>query len=140
MHLLSSQKSEMVCTVLSFLGLMNVGYAHHEDGCHSNTPMSHSHLISFMRTTFCLCGIGEGLPWYGFIPSLSSKDTGGSFQSLNVPSKSNSNLSSECSFSLLEAFRRDQFFLIMAGRSAFSYFASKISTTLLVVLQVLIGF
>jgi hypothetical protein len=32
----------------------------------------------------------------------------------------------------LEAVRREQFSLIMAGRSAFSYFASKISTMPLV--------
>jgi hypothetical protein len=37
---------------------------------------------------------------------LNSKDTGGSFQSPSVPSKSNLNLSStESSFSLLEAVR-----------------------------------
>ncbi len=106
MRLLSSLKSEMVHTVLSFLGMMNVGNAHREDGCHSNTPILHSHLTSFMRMALCLCGIGQGLPWYGFIPSLSSKDTGGSFQSPNMPSKSDSNLSStESSFSLLEAYR-----------------------------------
>ncbi len=70
-----------------------------------------------------------------FIPSFSSKDTGGSFQSPHVPLKWDSDLSStESSFSLSE-----QFSLIMAGRSAFSYLASKISTTRLVLLRVLIG-
>jgi hypothetical protein len=50
MRLLSSLKSDIVCTVLSFLGMINFGDAHHDDGCRSNTPMLHSHLISNMRT------------------------------------------------------------------------------------------
>jgi hypothetical protein len=50
MCLLSSLKSDIVHTVLSFLGMINVGNAHHDDGCHSNAPMLHSHLISFIRT------------------------------------------------------------------------------------------
>jgi hypothetical protein len=58
MCLLSPLKSDIVCTVLSFLGMINVGDAHHDDGCHSNTPMLHSHLISFMWMVLCLCGIG----------------------------------------------------------------------------------
>jgi hypothetical protein len=58
MRLLSSLKSEIVCTVLSFLGMMNVGDTHCKEGCHSNTPMLHSCLISFMRMALCLCGIG----------------------------------------------------------------------------------
>jgi hypothetical protein len=58
MRLLSSLKSDIVLTVLSFLGMMNVGDAHHDDGCHSNTPMLHSSLLFFMRTGLCLCGIG----------------------------------------------------------------------------------
>jgi hypothetical protein len=58
MHLLSSLKSDIVRTVLSFLSMMNASYAHCKDGCHSNTPMLHSHSISFMRAALCLCGIG----------------------------------------------------------------------------------
>ncbi len=58
MHLLSSLKSDIVRTVLSFLGIINVGNAHHDDGCHSNTPMLHSRLIFFINTVLCLCGIG----------------------------------------------------------------------------------
>ncbi len=105
MHLLSSLKSDMVRTVLSFFGIINVGDAHRDDGCHSNTPMLHSRLISFMRTALCLCGIGEGLLWYGFIPYFNLKDTGGRYQP-SMPSNSDSNLSSiESSFSLSEAFR-----------------------------------
>ncbi len=49
MRLLGSLKSEIVRTVLSFLGMINVGDAHRNDGCHSNTPMFHSHLISFIN-------------------------------------------------------------------------------------------
>jgi hypothetical protein len=58
MHLLSSLKSDIVRTVLSFLGMINVANAHCDDGCHSNTLMLHSCLISFMRTALYLCGIG----------------------------------------------------------------------------------
>jgi hypothetical protein len=58
MRLLSSLKSDIVCTVLSILGMINVGDAHHKDGCHSNTPILHSRLIPLMRTALCLCGIG----------------------------------------------------------------------------------
>jgi hypothetical protein len=58
MHLLSSLKSEIACNVLSFLGIMNVGDTHCNDGCRSNIPMSHSHLISFMKIALCLCRIG----------------------------------------------------------------------------------
>jgi hypothetical protein len=57
-RLLSSLKSDIVCTVLSFLGMINVGNAHCKDGYHSNIPMLHSSQISFMRTALCLCGIG----------------------------------------------------------------------------------
>ncbi len=58
MHLLSSLKSDTVCTVLSFLGIINLSETHHNDGCHSNTLMLHSRLISFMRMVLCLCRIG----------------------------------------------------------------------------------
>jgi hypothetical protein len=59
MRLLSSLKSEIECTVLSFLGMINLGDANCDYGWHSNTPMSHSHLMFlFMRTALCLCGIG----------------------------------------------------------------------------------
>ncbi len=58
MRSLSSLKSDIAHTVLSFLGMINVGDAHCDDGCHSNTPMLHSRMISFMRTALCLCRIG----------------------------------------------------------------------------------
>ena len=58
MCLLSSLKSDIVRTVLSFLGMINVGNAHRDDGCHSNTLMLHSRLISFINMTLCLWGIG----------------------------------------------------------------------------------
>ncbi len=57
MRLLSSLKSDKVCTVLSFLGVINVGNAHIDDGCHSNTQMLHSRLISFINMALCLCRI-----------------------------------------------------------------------------------
>jgi hypothetical protein len=74
MHLLSSLKSDIVRTELSFLGMINVGDAHRNDGCHSNTQMLHSHLISLMRTALCLCRIGYGLPWYSFMPFFNLKE------------------------------------------------------------------
>jgi hypothetical protein len=58
MRILSSLKSDIVQTVLSFLGMINVGGTHCDDGCHLNTLMLHSRLISFMRTALCLCRIG----------------------------------------------------------------------------------
>ncbi len=102
MCLLSSLKSDIVCTVLSFLGSLNVDDAHQKDGCHFNTPIAQSHEISFMRIALCFYGIGYGLPWYGFIPSFISKDTGSRFQSRRVPLNSNSNLSSIKSSSLFQ--------------------------------------
>jgi hypothetical protein len=105
MHLLSSLKSDIVRTVLSFLGIMNVSDTHRDDDCHTNTPMVHSRLISFMRMALCLCRRGYGLPWYHFMPSFNLKDTGGKFQSPSMPSNSNSNFCSiERSLSLPEAF------------------------------------
>ncbi len=90
---LSSLKSDIVHTLLSFLGVINVGdvHCHCNEGCHSNnTPMLHSRLISFMRMALCLCRIGYGLPWYGFIPSFISEDTCSRFQSTSMPLNSDS--------------------------------------------------
>ncbi len=104
---------------------------------HSNVaqPLNFLHEDGFM---FVRDRIRPVMVW--LTPSFSSKDTGGGFQSPNVPLTSDSNLSStESSFSLLEAFRWEQFSLIMAARSAFSYLESKISTMHLVALRVLIG-
>jgi hypothetical protein len=107
MHLLSSLKSDIVRTVLSFLGTMNVGDAHCENGCYVNTPIAQSQSISFMRMALCFCGIGYGLLLqYGFILSFISKDKSSKFLSLRVPLNSGSNLSSvESSFSLLDSSR-----------------------------------
>ncbi len=58
MRLLSSLKSDKVRTVLSLLGMINVGDNHCDDCCHSNTPTSYSRLVSFINTALCLCGIG----------------------------------------------------------------------------------
>ncbi len=56
MHLLSSLKSDIVRTVLSFLGMINDGGAHRDDGCHSNTPMLHSHLIFSLIQLYVCAG------------------------------------------------------------------------------------
>ncbi len=56
MHLLSSLKSNIIRTVLSFLGMINDGDAHQDNGCHSNTQMLHSCLISFINTAHVCAG------------------------------------------------------------------------------------
>jgi hypothetical protein len=40
MHLSSPLKSDIVCTVLSFLGMINVGDAHRDDGCYGKPNSS----------------------------------------------------------------------------------------------------
>jgi hypothetical protein len=60
--LLSSLRSAMVYTVISFFGAMNVGEAHWDDDCLFMTPMDISLLSSFIRLALCICGTGYGLP------------------------------------------------------------------------------
>ncbi len=91
-RLFSSLNSDIVRTVWSFFGMMKEGKAHLDDGCHFNTPINIRQSISFIRVALCIFGIGYGLPWYGLTPSFNSKETGGNFQSLSMPSKSSSNL------------------------------------------------
>jgi len=61
-HLLSSQKSVIVRTVMSFFGLINIGEAHCDDDCLFITPIPISLLISFIRVALCICGMVYGLP------------------------------------------------------------------------------
>jgi hypothetical protein len=98
--LLSSLKSDIVCTVWSFFGMMKEGEAHLDNGCHFNTPINTRQSISFIRVALCIFGIGYGLPWYGLAPSFNSKVTGGNFQSLSMLSNSSSNLKSNASSKL----------------------------------------
>ncbi len=121
--LLSSLKSDMVCTVISFLGIMNVGVAHSDDDCFFSTPIDTSLWISFIRVVLCICAIGYGLPWYGLAPSFSSIEMGGRFQSPKVPSKSSSYLSSNnSSFSLCDGVRWEQLSpIIRAPQGARAY-------------------
>ncbi len=98
--LLSSLKSDIERTVWSFFGMMKEGKAHLDDDRHFNTPINIRRLISFIRVALCIFGIGYGLPWYGLAPSFNSKETGGNFQSLSVPSNSSSNLRSIASSEL----------------------------------------
>jgi hypothetical protein len=140
LHLLSSLKSDMVRNVWSFFGMMKDGEAHLYNGCHFNTPIATGQLISFIRVALRIFGIGYGLLWYGLAHSLSSKETGGYFQSPSVPTKSSSNLRSNVSSELqCDVLRCAQLNLTILGRSALSYLASRISTTLLVALHVLTG-
>ncbi len=60
--LLSSLKSDMVRTAISFLGIMNVEEAHSDDDCFFSTPIDTSLLISFIRVALCICAIRYGLP------------------------------------------------------------------------------
>jgi len=126
---------------MSFFGMINVGEAHCHDDCLLVTPISTSLLISFIRVALCICGMGYGLPWYGVLaPSFSSIETGGRFQSPNVPSKSDSYSSSnESSFSCCNGVRWEQLSLTIAGRFALSYLAASISITLLVAFRGLTG-
>jgi len=129
--LLSSRKSVIVRTVMSFFGMINVGEAHCDDDCLFITPIPTSLLISFIRVALCICGMGYGLPWYHLAPSFSSIETGGRFQSPNVLPKSDSYLSSnESSFSHCNCVRWEQLSLTIAGRFALSYLVSSISITL----------
>ncbi len=138
--LLSSLKSDIVRTVRSFFGVINVGEAHCEYGCHFITPIDTNQSISFMRVALWIFGIGYGLPWNGFAPSFNSKETGGRFQLPKVPSNNCSNLSSSASSgSLSDGFRCLQLSLTIPGMSALSYLASRISTTLLVAFHVISG-
>ena len=58
MRLLSSLKSDIVRTVPYFFGIMKVGEAHLDDGCHFRTPIEQSRSISFMSVALCICGMG----------------------------------------------------------------------------------
>ncbi len=121
-RLLSSLKSDIVHTVWSFFGMMKEGKAHLDDGCHFNTPINIRRSIFFINAAVCIFGIGYGLPWYSLAPSFNSKETGGNFQSLSVPSKSSSNLKSNASSELqCDVLRCTQLFFTMLGRSALSY-------------------
>ena len=139
-RLFSSLKSDIVCTVWSFLGIMKEGEAHLDDGCHFNTHITIRQSISFMRVALCIFGIGYGPPWYSLAPFFSSKETGGDFQSPSIPSITSSNLRSNASSKFrCGMLRCAQLFLTMLGRSALSYLASRISTTRLVTLCALTG-
>ncbi len=60
--LLSFLKSDVVCTDISFFGIMNVGEAHCDDDCSFSTPIDTNLLISFIRVALSICAIGYGLP------------------------------------------------------------------------------
>ncbi len=130
---LSSLKSDIVRTVISFFGMINVGEAHCDDACFFITPREHSLLISFIRVALCTCAMGYSLPWYGVDPSFNSIETGGRFQLPRVPSKSVSYLSSnESSFSLCDGCKWEQLSQTMTGKSALSYLVSSIAMTFLI--------
>ena len=88
-HLFTSLKSLIKRTVWSFLGIMKEGPT--DAGWNSNTPKSHSLFNSFIVVSLRDFGTGDGLLWYGLVPTFNSKETGSVFESPSVPSKSSSN-------------------------------------------------
>ncbi len=137
--LFTSLKSLMKHTVLSVLGIMKEGDAHSDAGWNSNTPRSHlfSSLIVVSLHDF---GTGNGLSWYGLVPSFSSKEIGSVFQSPSVPSKSSWNsMSNSSNWFWSWRLRWVQLALTTDWRSVFSYLASRIWTTLLVASCILWG-
>ena len=89
--LFTSLKLLMKRTVLSFLGIMKEGDAHADAGRNSNTPRSQCLFNSLNIVSLCTLGTGNGLPWYGLMPSFNSRKTGSVFQSPSGSSKSFSN-------------------------------------------------
>ena len=139
-RLFTSLKSLMNHTVWFYFGTMNEGEAHSDSGCHFSTPNSHSLCTSFFRVSLWAFGVGKGLPWYGFAPSFSLRETVSVSQSPSVPSKRSSNsVRSFSNFSWSGTLRCLQFSVTTALRSAFSYLASKILTTRHVASRVLLG-
>ncbi len=85
-------------------------------------------------------GTGKAQPWYGEAPSFNWKETNLVFQSPNVPSESNSNLTRSCSyFFLWLALRCLQLFFTIDWRSAFACLAFSICIKRLVASNVLNG-
>ena len=127
-------------TVLSFLGIMKEGDAHADAGRNSNTPRSQCLFNSMNIVSLCTLGTGNGLPWNGLMPSFNSRKTGSVFQSPSGSSKSFSN-SMSYSSNLFWSWRLRwvQLALTTDWRSAFSYLASRIWTTLWVASCVLCG-
>ena len=75
-HLFTSLKSDMNLTVIFFLGIVNLGEPHSLSGLVTNT-LSYTNLsTSRFKVSINICGTGNGLPWYGSIPYLSSNFTG----------------------------------------------------------------
>ena len=62
-RLFTSLKSGRKQTLPFFFGCINEGTAHSDAGCHSNTSILQSLLISALTVALCLCGIGKALPW-----------------------------------------------------------------------------
>ena len=72
--------------------MINVGNPHSLYGWQTNTPSSNNLSNPIFKLSIDICGNGNGLPWYGSIPSLSSNFTGEVFQSPSVPSNRTSYL------------------------------------------------
>ena len=139
-RLFTSLKSLTNRTVWFCFGTMNEGKAHSDSGCHFSTPNSHSLCTSFLRVSLWAFGVGNGLPWYGFAPSFSLRETGSVSQSPSVQSKRSSNsVRSFSNFSWSGTLRCFQLSATTALRSAFSYLVSRIWIRHLVASKVLWG-
>ena len=127
MRLFISLKSLTTRTVLSFLGMMNVGDVHSESSCHLSTPKSHSLCTSLFVISMCFLGMRKGLPWYGCAPSFNWRETGLQSQSPSFPLNNSSNsCRSSSNLACSGPLRCVQLSLTIALRSAFSYLVSSI--------------
>ena len=127
MRLFTSLKSLTTRTVLSFLGMMNVGDDHSESSCHLSTPKSHSLCTSLFVISMCFLGMGKGLPWYGCAPSFNWRETGLQSQSPSFPLNNSSNsCRSSSNLACSGPLRCVQLSLTIALRSDFSYLVSSI--------------
>ena len=125
-RLFTSLKLVKKRTVWFAFGIMKAGEPHSDSGCLFSTPIPSSLSTSFLKTANWLCGTGYGLPWYGFAPNCKLKWTGSVWKSPSVPSDNYLCRSSIVSnFTCCWEERWSHVSVTIAGRSAFSYLASK---------------
>ena len=119
--LFTSLKSLTNHTVWFCFGTINEGKAHSDSGCHFSTPNSHSLCTSFFRVSLWAFGVGNSLPWSGFAPSFSLRETGSVSQSPSFLLKRSSNaVRSFSNFFWWGTLRWLQLSAMTALRSAFS--------------------
>ncbi len=138
--LLTSRKSLRKRTVLFFFGTIKMVMPILNSAVAQVPPV---YMVSQFFWWGHLCvffGTGKAWPWYGDAPSFNWKETSFVFQSPNVPSKSDSNLTRSCSnFFWWLALRCLQLFFTIHWQSALAYLASGIRVARLVASNVLNG-